>query len=75
MAIAGVRIEALAPSTPDVRIPAPEPVAASAVKWKPGRKCDGCPYRETCAALVKARLPVLCERLTEKEVQLMEEIR
>ena len=56
------------------RISAPEPVSGPRLQWKHGHHCDGCRYREVCAVLVRAHLPVLCERLTEKESRMLEEV-
>ena len=56
------------------RIPAPRPVADPRVQWKPGHQCDVCRYREVCTALVRAHLPVLCERLEEGEMEKLEEV-
>jgi len=74
MAIAGMRIEALAQRrTPDVHIPAPVPEAAPVIGLVVGLSCDRCRYRDVCAVLVKAHLPVLCERMERGEAKKMRE--
>ncbi len=58
------------------RIPAPRPIVGPRVQWKPGHRCESCRYREICTSLVRAHLPVLCEKLTERDVEeLMEVVR
>ncbi len=41
--------------------------AAPMVGFVVGRSCDKCKYRDVCAMLVKAHLPVLCERMEREE--------
>lgn len=68
MAVAGIRIEALGRrDVSSVRPPAPVLEADPVVGLMVGRSCEGCKYRDVCAALVKAHLPVLCERMEREE--------
>ena len=54
------------------RIPAPKPGVRALAPWR-GR-CTGCPYMPLCKALVKARLPVLCENLEAPEARALGEV-
>ena len=74
MAVAGIRIEALGRRrTPNIHVPAPAPEAGPVVGLMVGRSCAQCPYRDVCAMLVKAHLPVLCERLEREESERLRE--
>ena len=53
------------PPSPALRVP---PVVS-----QPPGKCGACPWRTICTDLVHQGLPVLCERLTEKEAETMRE--
>ncbi len=50
------------------RIRAPQPKVMPLTMW---RSCVDCPYKPVCRALVKAGLPVLCEKLEESEAKVL----